>query len=71
MAMVSGLFPGANGSFSFFSPDFFYISDVPVRLPFIEVLFIFISGGASAMAAAWAASTRISSLMPSEVLRDE
>ena len=71
MAVVAGLLPGVSGSFSFFSPDFFYIADVPVRLPFSEVLFIFISGAASAMAAAWAASTRISSLKPSEVLRDE
>lgn len=71
MAVVAAWLPGVTRSFSFFSPDFFYISDVPVRLPFIEVLFIFISGGASAMAAAWAASTRISSLKPSEVLRDE
>jgi lipoprotein-releasing system permease protein len=71
VAMVAVWIPGDTGSFSFFSPDFFYIADVPVRLPFLEVLFIFISGGASAMAAAWAASTRISSLKPSEVLRDE
>jgi lipoprotein-releasing system permease protein len=68
---IAGLLPGNAGSFSFFSPDFFYIADVPVRLLPSEVLFICISGAASAMVAAWAASTRISSLKPSEVLRDE
>jgi lipoprotein-releasing system permease protein len=71
IALVAILMPGDSGVFSFFSPDFFYLTDVPVRLPFIEVLFIFISGGAAAVVAAWAASTRISSLKPSEVLRDE
>jgi lipoprotein-releasing system permease protein len=71
VAMAAVWIPGETGAFSFFSPDFFYISDVPVRLPFIEVLFIFISGSASAVAAASAASTRISTLKPSEVLRDE
>lgn len=69
--VVNGILPGKTGSFSFFSPDFFYIADVPVRLVFMEVLFIFLSGATSAMVAAWAASTRISSLQPSEVLRDE
>jgi lipoprotein-releasing system permease protein len=71
IAVLAGFLPGGNGSFAFFSPDFFYIAAVPVRLPFTEVLFIFISGAASAMVAAWAASIRISSLKPSEVLRDE
>jgi lipoprotein-releasing system permease protein len=71
VALATVWIPGDAGAFSFFSPDFFYLSDVPVRLPFMEVLFIFISGSAAAVAAAWAASTRISSLKPSEVLRDE
>jgi lipoprotein-releasing system permease protein len=71
IAVVASILPGQTGSFAFFSPDFFYIADVPVRLPFFEVLFIFTSGAVSAMVAAWAASTRISSLKPSEVLRDE
>jgi lipoprotein-releasing system permease protein len=60
-----------NFSFSFFSPDFFYIADVPVRLPFLEIFFIFISGIASALVASWVASKRISGLKPAEVLRDE
>lgn len=58
-------------SFEFFSPDFFYVGDVPVAMPFAEALFIFLAGASSAVAAAWAASERISRFRPSEVLRDE
>lgn len=71
IALVADLLPGKYRSFSFFSPDFFYISDVPVRLLFTEVFFIFMAGASSAVIAALAASRRISSLKPSEVLRDE
>ena len=73
-AMVSalyGLFGGSGSAFEFFSPDLFYIGDVPVRLSFAETLFITAAGAASALAAAWAASSRVSRIMPSEVLRDE
>ena len=70
-----GLLAGALGldgrSFEFFSPDFFYVGDVPVRLPFAEALFIYLAGAVSALAAAWAASDRVSRFRPSEVLRDE
>ncbi|GAB1454959.1 ABC transporter permease [Spirochaetota bacterium] len=63
---------GRSGSgFQFFSPDLFYIGDVPVRLSFPETFFIFAAGAFSALAAAWAASSRVSRILPSEVLRDE
>lgn len=63
---------GAHGSgFEFFSPDLFYIGDVPVRLSFVETLFITVAGALSAIAAARAASSRVSRIHPSEVLRDE
>lgn len=62
---------GAGRIFSFFSPDLFYIGDVPVRLTFVETLFITIAGAVSALAAAWAASAKVSRILPSEVLRDE
>lgn len=55
----------------FFSPEYFYVGDVPVRLPFAETLFIASAGAVSALAAAWAASARVSTILPSEVLRDE
>lgn len=63
---------GAGGSaFEIFSPKLFYIGDVPVRLSFAETLFITAAGASSAVAAAWAASSRVSRILPSEVLRDE
>jgi lipoprotein-releasing system permease protein len=62
---------GEEGGFRFFSPELFYLADVPVSLPPAELAFITLSGALSAFAAAWAASTRLSSYLPSEVLRNE
>ena len=69
ISAVAGLFGGTG--FAFFSPELFYMGDVPVVMPFPEVLFIAASGAASAIAAAWAASGRVSGCRPAEVLRDE
>lgn len=71
VAFLYGAFGGSGGAFQFFSPDLFYIGDVPVRLSFGETVFIAASGAASAVAAARAASSRVSRILPSEVLRDE
>jgi len=68
---INGLTGGNGKGLEFFSPDLFYIGDVPVRLSFLEVLFISGAGAASALVAAWAASSRVSRIMPAEVLRDE
>ncbi|HAE20936.1 MAG TPA: ABC transporter permease, partial [Spirochaetaceae bacterium] len=62
---------GQEQGFRFFSPELFYLADVPVSLPPAELAFITLSGALSALAAAWAASTRLSSYLPSEVLRNE
>jgi len=64
-----GLPPGQ--SFSIFSPEYFYLDKVPVRLFFPEVLFIFLFGVLSATVAAWSASRNILKLKPAEVLRYE
>jgi len=69
LGFLASLFGGRG--LRFFSPDLFYISDVPVRLPFAEAAFVTLAGAASALLAAWAASARVSTFMPSEVLRDE
>jgi lipoprotein-releasing system permease protein len=61
---------GGEG-FSVFSPKYFYLMEVPVRVLFPETLFITAAAIASAMAAAIAAARRISRLAPSEVLRYE
>lgn len=68
---INGLTGGNGKGFEFFPPDLFYIGDVPVRLSFVEVLFITGAGAASALVAAWAASARVSNILPAEVLRDE
>lgn len=71
MASIQAVFGGTGSSFAFFSPDLFYIGDVPVRLSFPETLFISVSGAASAIIAARVASSRVSAILPSEVLRNE
>jgi len=64
-------FGGSGRAIEFFSPEYFYIADVPVRLGVGETIFISVSGAASAVVAALGASSRVSRIMPSEVLRDE
>ncbi|HRZ63846.1 MAG TPA: ABC transporter permease [Spirochaetia bacterium] len=63
--------PGAASSFRVFSPQYFYLMEVPVRVLFPETLFVVAVATASAAAAAAAASTRVSRLLPAEVLRNE
>lgn len=62
---------GADASFSIFSPANFYLTEVPTRILFPEVLFVYLFGALSAAAAAWAASGAILKLTPAEVLRYE
>lgn len=71
VALLYAILGGSGSGFQFFSPELFYIGDVPVRLSFPETLFIFSAGAFSALAAAWVASSRVSRILPSEVLRDE
>ncbi len=61
----------AGERFTIFSPEYFYLDSVPVRLLFPEVLFVFLFGVLSAAAAAWMASRTITRLRPAEVLRYE
>lgn len=60
-----------NNAFSLFSPEYFYMEAIPVRIFFIEVLFVFVFGLFSATAASWIASRKITALKPAEVLRYE
>lgn len=55
----------------FFSPELFYLSEVPVRLWPAELAFIGLAGAASALLAAFAASARVGTFTPAEVLRNE
>ncbi|MEL3905783.1 MAG: ABC transporter permease [Treponema sp.] len=57
--------------FSIFSPQYFYIDTVPVRIFFGEVFMVFLFGVFSASFAASAAARKILTLRPAEVLRYE
>lgn len=65
---VSGL---SGGDFRVFSPQYFYLMEVPVRVLFPETLFVVAAAVASAAGAAGAAASRVASLEPAEVLRYE
>jgi len=58
-------------NFSLFSPEYFYMDAIPVRILFPEVLFVFLFGVFSAAFAAAMASHAILKLKPAEVLRYE
>jgi lipoprotein-releasing system permease protein len=69
---LSALFMTEPGqTFTLFSPEFFYMDQIPVRIQFSETLFIFLFGVLSAAIAAWIASRSITRLKPAEVLRYE
>ncbi|HNY20966.1 MAG TPA: ABC transporter permease [Treponemataceae bacterium] len=71
-AFVSALLHAPKGAaFTLFSPEYFYIDEIPVRMLFPEILFVFLFGMLSAAAASWFASRSIAKLKPSEVLRYE
>jgi lipoprotein-releasing system permease protein len=71
-AFVSALFCLAPESvFTLFSPEYFYMDEVPVRILFPEVLFIFLFGVLSAAAASYFASRTITKMKSAEVLRYE
>ncbi|MBN1698279.1 MAG: ABC transporter permease [Spirochaetales bacterium] len=56
---------------SIFSPDVFYIKQVPVRVLLPETLFICFFSMLSSTAAAWFASGKVVSIKPAEILRYE
>ncbi len=69
---VSSLLSLPEGqAFTIFSPEYFYLDKVPIRMLFPEVLFVFLFGVLSAAAASWMASRSITRLKPAEVLRYE
>lgn len=68
-ARMLGSFGGSN--FRIFSPQYFYLMEVPVRVLFPETFFVTAAAIASAAAAAASAAGRVSGLAPAEVLRYE
>lgn len=71
-SFLQGLFSrDAVQSFTIFSPNYFYILEVPVRIIFSEVLTVFCFGVFSSTMAAWWASRSILSVKSAEVLHYE
>jgi len=62
---------GGTGEFAVFSPQVFYIKEIPSRVIPLEVVLIFLFGFLSALLAAWFASGKVSGTKPAEVLRYE
>ena len=60
-----------NEEFAIFSPQIFYIKEIPSRVIPQEALLIFMFGFSSALFAAWFASGKVSATTPTEVLRYE
>jgi lipoprotein-releasing system permease protein len=65
-----GGYPTAE-EFTVFSPQIFYIKEIPSRVIPQEVVLIFAFGFLSAVLAAWFASRKVSGARPVEVLRHE
>ena len=71
--LISGYLGGNAGAeeFAVFSPQIFYIKEIPSRVIPQEVILIFLFGFLSALLAAWFASGKVSGTKPAEVLRYE
>ncbi|MDR3201047.1 MAG: FtsX-like permease family protein, partial [Spirochaetales bacterium] len=65
-------FPGMRGqAVSFFSPAYFYLTEVPSKVFWTEALFVYSFAMLSTTLAAYFASGRVASIKPAEVLRYE
>ena len=71
LQMVNPLIGAGLEEVSIFSPRYYYMSEVPITLPFSEAVLIFLFAFLSSTAAAYFASKRITRIKPSEVLRYE
>jgi lipoprotein-releasing system permease protein len=71
LGLAARLFGGGEAAFSIFSPQYFYLMEVPVRVLFPETCFVVAAAIGSSVAAAWSAASRVASYDPAEVLRYE
>ena len=62
---------GSAQGVAFFSPVYFYLTEVPIRVLYIEVLGVFALGVGSSILSSFLASRRITGITPAEVLRYE
>jgi lipoprotein-releasing system permease protein len=70
LSLIGTADPGAE-DFAVFSPQVFYIKEIPSRIIPREVILIFLFGFLSALLAAWFASGKAARTRPAEVLRYE
>lgn len=70
-AVLAPLLGGRPGDFSIFSPEYFYLMEVPVRVLYPETFLIAVAAIGSSAGAAALASSRITRLEPAELLRHE
>lgn len=70
-ALAARLWGGAQGDFSVYSPRYFYLMEVPVRLLFPEIVFVVAAAVGSTAAAAAGAASHVAGLEPAELLRYE
>jgi lipoprotein-releasing system permease protein len=71
-ALLRPYFPNAQGRpVSFFSPAYFYLTEVPSKIFWGEALFIYAFAMLSTTLAAYFASGRVAAIKPAEVLRYE
>ncbi len=75
LSFISRIFspftPYTGGSYQIFSPAYFYIQNVPVKILLHEVYYIFLFALLSSTIAAWTAAAKISDFNPAEILRYE
>ncbi|MAG13299.1 MAG: hypothetical protein CMN78_01755 [Spirochaetales bacterium] len=64
-------FLGAAGGIAIFSPVYFYLSEVPLRILAAETICIFLFAVCSSLTASYLAARRISLINPAQVLRYE
>ena len=69
MASVSGLYQFSE--FTLFPEDYFYLTEIPVKILLPEMVLIFIFAFLSAVLSAWFASKKLSVKNPAEYLRYE
>ena len=71
MGLIARLGGFAKGDYRVFSPRYFYLVEVPVRISLIETAFIALAAILSSSLAAGSAASRLSKLDPAQVLRYE
>lgn len=71
MSIIDQLSGSSGSTVSLYGPQFFYINQVPVKVYFSESVLVYLSAIFTSIIAAYAASKRISTIRPGEVIRNE